>query len=639
MNNKAKIIVFDIECYYNFFCVVNYDVKKDTYVIFEISETNNQLAQMKKYYNSLSKKDYLVGFNSLDYDWPILDWILKQKKLKPNNIYKYSQKIIGADFKEKWKFRPKFNSIGQIDLYKIHNYGNQNKSCSLKYLQFTTRWKKMQDLPYYHGSDLTRAQELELIKYCINDVDSTKHFMDLSKNQLNLRFKLSKKYKKNLINYSEPKISSYILLDKYCTKTGKDPNKIRKLRTHRNEIILKDVILPYINFKTEEFKDVLKQFKNIILTSDNSEFKIKKEFRGISYDFGKGGIHASDIGSFEKSSNELVKDYDVTSYYPNLSIKNKFYPKHLGEEFCEAYEELFEERKLYPKSTHFAENYIIKIALNSAYGNSNSEHSFLFDFLLTLKITINGQLSLLMLIERVLLLDKSIKCVAANTDGVVFKFPKSYLPKIEHLCKKWEEVTKLNLEDASYSKVFARDVNHYIAVYSNKNGKFKGAYEIDKDFHKDNSQRVVKLAVANYVINKISVRESVKNHLLGGDYIFGEETYKNYGIFDFCIGKKASVSNYTLITEGEQNIEIKDKVLRFYVANTRKKLLKNYTKGKKAGSFQAIVKGWNIEMFMDYVKKENYNINYEYYIQEANKLITPIEKPSNKIKTEQLTLF
>ena len=63
---------------------------------------------------------------------------------------------------------------------------------------------------------------------------------------------------------------------------------------------------------------------------------------------------------------------DVTSFYPNLAIKNKWAPLHLPkEEFTDQHEWFFKERKKIPKSD--PRNYVYKIVLNSTYGLSNDE--------------------------------------------------------------------------------------------------------------------------------------------------------------------------------------------------------------------------------------------------------------------------
>ena len=61
------------------------------------------------------------------------------------------------------------------------------------------------------------------------------------------------------------------------------------------------------------------------------------------------------------------------------------------------YEGIFEDRKKIPKSD--PKNYVFKIILNSTYGLTGDENSFLYDPKMTMDITINGQLSLSMLYE------------------------------------------------------------------------------------------------------------------------------------------------------------------------------------------------------------------------------------------------
>ena len=75
---------------------------------------------------------------------------------------------------------------------------------------------------------------------------------------------------------------------------------------------------------------------------------------GLKYVFGTGGLHASvDSSSWYSDEEWTIIDVDVASYYPWLAIANKVYPEHLGIEFCDIYEGLYEERKQYPKSVSY----------------------------------------------------------------------------------------------------------------------------------------------------------------------------------------------------------------------------------------------------------------------------------------------
>ena len=95
-----------------------------------------------------------------------------------------------------------------------------------------------------------------------------------------------------------------------------------------------------------------------------------------------------------------------------------------------------------------------------------------------MSITINGQLSLCMLAERLKKIP-DLQLIQVNTDGVTAKFPEQYETLADEICQKWQEDVKLELEKASYSMMCIRDVNNYIAVYDNGKLKRKGAYEYD----------------------------------------------------------------------------------------------------------------------------------------------------------------
>ena len=56
------------------------------------------------------------------------------------------------------------------------------------------------------------------------------------------------------------------------------------------------------------------------------------------------------------------------------------------------HEDVYNQRKSFAKGT--AENAMLKLALNSVYGDSNNKYSVFYDPKYTMNITINGQLSL-----------------------------------------------------------------------------------------------------------------------------------------------------------------------------------------------------------------------------------------------------
>jgi hypothetical protein len=259
-----------------------------------------------------------------------------------------------------------------------------------------------------------------------------------------------------------------------------------------------------------------------------------------------------------------------------------------------------------------------KLSANSVYGKSNDKHSFLYDPLYTLKTTLNGQLMLSMLAEDLVLVLKDIIVLQINTDGITVRIPRDLLQVYYDVCKNWEKNVKLELEYVEYSKMIIRDVNNYIAVTTNNKVKYKGAFEIDKDYHKDNSFKIIPIALSNYFVKGIPVEETIRNH-------------KN--IFDFCGRQKFRGGDYgTTSSIIGDNIVVKQqqKNVRYYISNKGSSFIKNYQKGTS----EIINKGYLVTIYNKHELKEinEYNINYTFYIKECYKEI-------DNIIDKQLTLF
>ena len=87
-----------------------------------------------------------------------------------------------------------------------------------------------------------------------------------------------------------------------------------------------------------------------------------------------------------------------------------------------------------------------------------------------MSITINGQLLLCMLTEQMLKVP-GLRMIQANTDGITYLCPHEYLDHTRAVCRWWEQLTNLELEEALYNRMFIRDVNSYMA--EKQDGKLK----------------------------------------------------------------------------------------------------------------------------------------------------------------------
>lgn len=636
MIENKTFLTYDIETFLSIFCVVfKYE---DRYKIFEISERKDEYEELVSFLKEGSQKGwFFTGFNNVRFDGQVLQWLIDAKdsfkkltgKTKAKHIMEFAQSVIEKiNNKEFPPYQESKISFQQLDLFLQSHYNNRARSTSLKWLEYSMNWKKIQDLPYKFNEVLSKDKFDDVIDYCKNDVDATEEFFKRSQKLVELRFSQQMENPHlELFNKSDSSIGEALFLDLMSQKLNIEKSKLKKMQTRQDTIKLNDLILPYIEFTTPEFNSVLDFFKKQVITESTKDaFKHLMVYDEMEYFYGLGGLHSSRGNSiFKSDENNIVLSVDFMSFYPNISIKNRFYPKHLSESFCDLYEELFEKRKLIPKSN--PQNTAIKLLLNASFGKGGDEYSFLFDKFFQMAITVNGQLILSMLCERLSQIP-GVRMVMANTDGCELIVPKNKKREVYNVCLGIEKLTQLQLEYGTYEKLFVRDINNYLAVDIKGKIKTKGAFDIDLELHKNRSQRIVQLAVKRYFVNNVPVEQTVKNHLKVGNY--GE--IENQGIYDFCIGKKIqSNQNYTLENDDKETLKhIDDKVIRFYVSNDGLNLKKNYNDGRQ----ELTVGGNKVTMFMDFYEKEDYNINYDYYISEAFKIIHNVDGTTERLEKE-----
>ena len=639
-----KNYIYDLETYPNLFCGVFNTEGKET--VFEISARKNDYEKLLEFYTDKNIK-YAIGFNNIKFDAQILHYLVSNKELfikKQGSelvslVFLFAQKVISSTYDggfppyAEWNF-----GVKQIDLFLINHYNNKNKMTSLKWIEFSINHPKVQDLPYKFDRPLKSSQFDEVIEYCKNDVNATRKFAEECRDLIKLRISQDKQYPSlRLLNKPDSSVGEQMFLHFMSESMGISIKELREMRTHRAPLPVKDLILPYINFKTSEFQKILDWYNS----SMTGGLENSVTFAEIEFVFGEGGIHASwENKIFEADSEYDILDIDVTSFYPNLAIVNNFRPEHLGDAFSRVYKNLFLERRKYPKGS--VENLSYKIILNGSYGKFGDEYSFLYDKKVMNQICINGQLLIAMLCERLSFID-SVTIIQANTDGVTIKVKKSKRNEVEDTCKRWEKLTSLELEYAEYKKMVINNVNNYMAQYTDGKIKDKGAsYIVNPDHHKNKSQRIVQIALRKYFFEGIPIRETIENHLTtkekGSEWNEKKQKYEvpYYGIYDFCIGRKVKWNQRYVILKGMKDIKINEKVIRYFITKDKATMMKMYDDGR----VESVNKGYNAKLFQNYedLKPEDYGVNYEYYINECYKITTPFDNGNPKIG-KQLSLF
>lgn len=629
--------IYDIETYPNIFTLIakEFDTQND-YEVFEISWRKNEAVRLRNFLLYLKQhKHQMVGFNNLGFDYPVLHKLLTHYSSLKNELdlcYQLFQKaksIIDTPFENRFSNIVWENDqvVSQIDLFKVHHFDNPARSTSLKVLEFNMRMQNIKDLPFPPNSFLGWDDMDTLIEYNKHDVLATGMFCRKSLGALEFRDKISKKYGVNNMNYNDTKIGKELFIRELeKSSPGSCYKKVNGKRTPnqtpRDIIHFKDILLPYIRFEHPEFQRVHDWFKNNSIINTKGELgDLNCTVNGFTFYYGTGGIHGSiSPGVVENDDDFIIDSRDVRSYYPALAIANQLYPQHLGIKFCEIYEKLFKERQQYPKGT--VENKALKLALNGVYGDSNNQYSPFYDPQYTMTITINGQLLLSMLAEQLMKVPGLTMCMI-NTDGLECRYHKQYIDHVNNVCAWWESLTKLELESSRYKRLSIRDVNNYIGEYPGGKVKRKGAYEFENlDWNKNMSALVVPKAVDHVIRTGGDLRQFIENHNDPYDFLLRTKVPRNSRLvavdYDGEDEPIQNVSRYFISIFGSDLVKV--------MPPTKNQLKKNCHAPDRRIGINVGYKVTIVNDIFDLDENLTEQLEFEWYIKEARKLIDPIMK-------------
>lgn len=673
--NLESAIVYDIETFPNCFTLNMRCFSSEIGATWEISDFCDGRQSLMQWFQWVAQNQIpMIGFNNLNFDYPVIHYLFHNPQATARDLYEKAMSIIdnhGDRFSHMiWadsRFAP------QIDLFKIYHMDNHAKSTSLKALQVNMRSESVVDMPVAVGTILTEPQIVEsLIPYNIHDTDETKAFAGYSLDAINFRISLIDQFGVDVLNWPDTKIGARILEtrmgDQLCYDRSSGKKKTRQ--TPRARIAIGDIIFPYVRFEQPEFQRIHQYLSQQILTSDeiNSfsdtppKVQIKGVFTnlkahvgGIDFYFGTGGIHGS-VTSQKVIANDdwLIRDIDVASLYPSIAIVNKLSPAHLGDRFVEVYSQLPVERKKWQKDKgkKCVEANTLKLASNGVYGNSNNQYSVFYDPQFTLTITINGQLMLCMLAEKLMTVP-TLKIIQINTDGITYLINKPYEPLAAAMCREWEQLTALTLEDANYNRMFIRDVNSYVAEGLDGSMKIKGAYWFPDPldyhgsigncqppaWHKDLGNCVSLQAAVAAMVHNVPPEQFIRN---------------NTNPYDFMCRMKVGRNDF--LYHGDKKTQ---RTTRYYVSKQGADLIKTSPPTGQHGSYKkkngvtdayykqimdsvswqwdervctknkskyeqrqtSIVAGYKTSICNDVADFDFSNVNYDWYISEALKLI------------------
>jgi len=437
--------IYDVETLSNVFTYTGYDCNTKIWYQFVISKWRNDFKELIKHLRILTVGYYQVGFNNENFDYPIIHHIInhfneyyeENGQIIAQNIYNKAQELINntnEDGKQFNTIADKNKYIKQIDLFKIWHYNNKARLTSLKDLEICLRMPNVEEMPIDHRTWCKPGDEECILSYNKNDVEATYLFFKTTlgqtdysiykgKNKMKLRQDLRNKFNVEVLNMPDVGMGENLMLNLYSRAIGKNPFDIKKLRTNRTNIALKDCIPFWAEIHTEPFKKFLTKIQSIQLSVPvpKGSFEFTVNTHDYAWDFGLGGSHGCiQSGIYSSNDEYVIMDLDVGSLYPSIAKSLCLYPEHLGPEFMELYSKFIDDRlteKHKPKKDR--DNVLIegyKLILNGTYGKSNEINSFMYDPLYTFKTTIAGQIFICMWSERMIEACPEIKFLQTNTE-------------------------------------------------------------------------------------------------------------------------------------------------------------------------------------------------------------------------------
>jgi DNA polymerase elongation subunit (family B) len=643
-------LFLDIECYPNYFLVKLMN-DEGRFREFEMYEGQGlDVVKLRALLNSYT----VVTFNGANYDWPILSLALNGADNE--QLKEASDAIIVNDMKP-WNFYKHFRcqalSYDHIDIKEVA----PGVMVSLKLYAGRLHAPKMQDLPYDPDSLLTREQMQAVNLYCGNDLHVTKQLYDAIKGRVTLRETMSAEYRTDLRSKSDAQVAEAVIKTELFRLTSK---KLAKPSVKEKQFFYKvPEYMKFESDQLNNVFEMVKRSPFTAKTNGQIEMTEELantliHINGSTYKLGIGGLHSQESEVSHLADDEyMIVDRDVTSYYPSIILNQGLYPETLGPHLLEVFKVLVDRRvaakrknrelkKLGVKGhvhrssiekanglVHFNslakeeiadgasyKEYLsrvtleqdiefdrsvtvmdsLRITINGAFGKLGSVYSALYAPDLMIQVTVTGQLTLLMLIERFEM--AGIKVISANTDGIVTRYQRSRHEEVAAIVKQFEQETMFEFEDTHYSGLYSRDVNNYIAIKPDGEVKTKGTFKAG-DLQKNTQNDICNEALIAYLKNGTPIEETIRACKDIRKFVT-VRTVKGGGVWNF---------------DGEYL----GKVVRWY-----------YATGSEVGTINYIKSGNKVPRtdgcipLMDLPIDFPNNVDYNFYINEVNDLLMDV---------------
>ena len=434
----------------------------------------NDKKKLEEYFNAHDKEIW-IGYNNRRYDQYIMKAILLGFDPKEVSDYIIVKNMDG------WQYSSLFNKITMINFDVMLRTDTGLKSLEA----FMGNNIKETDVPFDIDRKLTQEEIDQTIFYCTHDVEQTIEVFLERKAEFDAAMGLVKIFKLPLT---------------YMGKTG--AQRVAKILGGKGLKFDDEFEFPIVDtLKLKKYKQVAEWYRK----PENLDYKKKQKvmIAGIEHVLAWGGLH----GAIKQYYGEGIYIMaDVTAYYPSLQLRYKFGYRNMAnpENFEKIHGENLRFKELGDKKARLP----YKIADNAISGQLKDAYSPLFDPRENNAITVNGQLLLVDLIEK---LEPYIeKLIQSNTDGILIKVKSMKdFELIDDIVWEWEKRTGMRMGFDIYTKVFQKDVNNYLLVNPEGKTKTKGAYTKALS-NVDNDLPIINKAMVDYMTKGILVETTIE---------------------------------------------------------------------------------------------------------------------------------
>jgi hypothetical protein len=654
MTTPKKVVTLDTECFHGYYLIkfkgVESSITRD-YEIYDGRDLDTNAVR------KVLANNQIITFNGNNYDIPMIMLALTgagTEALKAASDWIINGNHNSWDFYDHYQIeRPDW--IDHIDLIEVA-FGQG----SLKLYGGRLHSKRLQDLPLSPDTIVTEAMRGDIVRYCENDLDTTRDLYLHLKPQIELRERMSLSYGIDLRSKSDAQIAEAVIRSEVSKALGR---RLEKPNIPPGTVF-RYKAPAWVKFKTPQLQLKLAAIEGSeFVTDKNGSPKDPDALSGAEiqmgdsvYRMGIGGLHSSESCAAHWVDDETeLMDSDVASYYPFLIVTCQFAPSHIREAFLRVYTSLVERRIAAKRAKDSVVADSLKLVLNSSFGKFGNFWSYIYAPDLMIQVTVTGQLGLLMLIET--LESVGISVVSANTDGIVLKYKKSRKDEVLQIIREWEKVSGLSMEQTYYKALLSENINNYIAIKDGGGVKGKGCYS-DVSISKNPENAICVDAVKAFLGKGVPVAQTIigcndirkfltVRTVKGGAIKITRTVYDdkltpgkmkafllNEGLFQVKPGSLKDAKfdwipdgcGYDVETAyrmhcGEDEFEYIGKVIRWYYAVGVTGCFHYGTKNTK-GNRNKVPSSDGAKALMELPETLPADIDYEFYIREANAMLS-----------------